>query len=54
MSTLKINIFKSGLTKNYSAGMSIREISVEDLCVVKIGFSQRCFAKVSQLDGAIT
>ena len=51
--TLKIHIFKSSAIKDNTAEVSIGEIGVEDLCVVKIGFSQRCIAKVSQLDGAI-
>lgn len=53
MCTLKIHIFKSSAIKDNTAEVSIGEIGVEDLCVVKIGFSQRCIAKVSQLDGAI-
>jgi hypothetical protein len=53
MGTLKIHIFKSIAIKDNSAEVSSGEIGVEDLCVVKIGFSQPCLAKVSQLDGAI-
>jgi hypothetical protein len=53
MCTLKIHIFQSNAIKENSAEVRIGEIGVENLCVVKIGFSQRCIAKVSQLDGTI-
>jgi hypothetical protein len=53
MCILKIHILQSGAIKDNSLEMSIAEIGVEDLGLVKICFLQRCIAKVSQLDGAI-
>lgn len=53
MCPLKIHIYKYSAIKDNTAKISIGETGVEDLCIVKIGFSNRCIAKVSQLDGAI-
>jgi hypothetical protein len=50
MCPLKIHIYKYGAIKDNTAKISIGETGVLDLCIVKIGFSKRSIAKVSQLD----
>ena len=53
MGIMEIHVFKYRVIKFNITEVSICEIRIENLSVVKIDLSQRCIAKVSQLDGAV-